>query len=393
MPDSSQKTLRYYLHTGVIEGLVALIILFLIPSDPKNAWVLGFSKSRLAMAVGLLIVTGAFGWLTRTFGKKEQHLVLSNRLAKIAGNYPNFGPVMLFLYGLVIFGTYLYLILAFQPLSTLQGVLVRIFPLVFYALTRLVQAIMVWIILARRSPQENKPLDNQLFIQITPSKIATLLGGIALFLILASSMLDVIEALTWGQKFWGFRVKFDLDQEANIPTYFSTLNLFIAAGLFTLIGMLKPKTKGFFAQHWLGLGLIFFFLSVDETSVLHEKFIEIFKLWLHPEGIFFFGWVILAIPLVIITALAYLRFFLHLPIKYKILIFSSIFIYLAGAVGMEMVGGWYAENHNENNDFYNILTTIEETLEPIGIVTLIYTLLLYISQSFYELKLRVVSGE
>ncbi len=389
---SPLKALRYYFISGFIEGLLALAILLLIPSDPKNAWLFGFSKSRLAIAAGILIVTAAFGWGARGFGKKAGHAPLAERVARIAGDFPLFGPVMLGLYGVALFGTYLYLYVGFQPLSTLQGVLVRIFPVIFFAFARWMQTIIVWIMFTWRTPRESSPGQTQLLLHITPGKVATLLAGIALFLILSSSLIDVIEALTWEQKFFGFRVKFDLDQEANLPTYFASLNLFLAAGLFTAIGLLKRQTKGTFFQHWLGLGLIFLFLSIDETSVLHERFILIFKLWFRPQGIFFFGWVILAIPLVVITALAYLRFFLALPTRFKIMIFGAILCYLAGAVGMEMVGGWYAENVGENHDFYNVITTLEETLEPIGIITLIYTLLLYISQNFQEIRLQVVSA-
>ena len=387
MLNRTHKILWYYLFSGAIEGLLAFVILLLIPADPKNAWLFGFSKSRLVIGAGILIVTAGFAWLVRTFGKKE-HATHADRWAKTAGNFPVFGPVMLILYGVVIFGTYLFLVLAFQPLTTLQGILTRIFPILFFALTRLVQTIIVWVVLVRQTPRE-KPADGQLLIQITPAKIAILLAGIALFIILTSVMLDVIEELTWGQKFWGFRVKFDLDQEANVPTYFSSLILLISAALFTVIGMLKTSNHGAFAAHWKGMGLIFFLLSVDETGVLHEKFIDIFQLYFKPTGIFFFGWVVLAIPLVILTAFAYLRFFFHLPKKYKIFIFTSIFLYLAGAVGMEMMGGWYAENYGENRPLYNVITTVEEILEIIGILTLIYTLLLYISQNFQELKLRI----
>jgi hypothetical protein len=387
------KALRYYLLSGVIEGLLALAILLLIPADPKNAWVLGFSKSRLVMVIGLLAITVGFGWLTRTFGKKERHSLFAVRLAETAGNYPVFTPVMLFLYGWVLFGTYLYLVLAFQPLTTLQGVLTRIFPVVFFAITRLVQAIIVWVILSRQSRAVKVSETAQWLIQITPQKIATLLGGIAIFIILASVMLDVIEELTWAQKFWGFRVKFDLDQEANVPTYFSTLILMISAVLFAIIGMLKPPGKNSFAQHWKGLGLIFFFLSVDEAAVLHERFIGIFELYFKPTGIFYFGWVILAIPLVLIVAVAYFKFFLHLPTKMKILFVVSAFFYLAGAVGMEMAGGWFAENYGENRPFYNVITTVEEILEITGIITLIYALLLYIHQNFHELRFRVVDDQ
>jgi hypothetical protein len=384
MTNISIKTLRYYLISGAIEGLLALAILLLIPSDPKNAWLFGLSKSRLAIAAGILIVTAAFGWGARGFGKKDRH-AFAERVAKFAGDFPVFGPVMLGLYGVALFGTYLYLSVGFQPLSTLQGVLVRIFPVVFFAFTRLVQTIIVWGTLARAG--RATPAGEGILLR--PQKIVTLLAGIALFIVLASVMIDVIEELTWAQKFFGFRVKFDLDQEANIPTYFATFTLLLAAILFAVIGMMKSQTKDTFARQWQGMGLIFFFLSLDEAAVLHERFIGIFELFVQPTGIFYFGWVIIAIPLVILVGIAYFRFFLHLPPKMKILFVVSAFFYLAGAVGMEMVGGWFAEAYGENRPLYNVITTVEEIFEITGILTLIYTLLLYMSQNFNELKLRI----
>lgn len=388
MSNPSVKLLRDYLLSGIIEGFLAFVILLLIPSDPKNAWLFGFSKSRWVIAAGILIMTAAFSWLARSFGKQKSHSAFAEWVAKIAGDFPIFGPVMLGLYGMALFGTYLYLYFGFQPLTTLQGVLVRIFPIVFYAFTRLVQAIIVWVTLARRQGAKDERSASPI-LHIQPRKIVTFLAGIALFIVLASVMIDLIEELTWAQKFFGFRVKFDLDQEANIPTYFATMILLLAALLFAIIGMLKPSTKGAFARQWQGMGLIFFFLSLDEAAVLHERFIGIFQLFLKPTGFFYFGWVILAIPLVIVTGIAYFRFFLHLPPKMKVLFVVSAFFYLAGAVGMEMVGGWFAEHYGENRPLYNVITTVEEIMEMTGIITLIYTLLLYVSQNFSELKLRI----
>ncbi|RME06655.1 MAG: hypothetical protein D6803_05925 [Anaerolineae bacterium] len=52
-------TLPAFLYLTLGEGVLALVILILIPGDPKNAWLLGFSRLRLAMlAFGILIVTG-----------------------------------------------------------------------------------------------------------------------------------------------------------------------------------------------------------------------------------------------------------------------------------------------------------------------------------------------
>lgn len=47
--------LQYFLYATLIEGLSALFWLLMIPSDAKSAWILGLSKSRLALFVILLL--------------------------------------------------------------------------------------------------------------------------------------------------------------------------------------------------------------------------------------------------------------------------------------------------------------------------------------------------
>jgi hypothetical protein len=392
MVNKNLKTLRYYFLSGAVEGLLSLIILFIIPADPKNVWVLGFSKLRLVIAASLLVITVGFGLLASTFEKKEKHLQFANRLAEIAGNHPVFGPVMLLACGLVTLGPYL--IVTYPALTTLQGIQIRIFPIMFYALTRLVQTIIVWMILARQAVPKSIISDGeQTLIQIDPRKVAAILAGIAGLLILTSVTLDVIEALIGSQQFWGYRVKFDLDQEANVPTYFSSLILLISASLLAMIGTVKTQTKAAFAPHWKGLALLFFLMSVDETAVLHERLIHIFQDWFKPTGFFYYGWVIAAIPLVIIVAATYLRFFFHLSPKFKWGISLAAFLFLSGGLGMEMLSAWFAVTYGENNSADNMLITLEESLELFAVIIFIYTFLVYIEENLKELRLKVVSSD
>jgi hypothetical protein len=59
----------------------------------------------------------------------------------------------------------------------------------------------------------------------------------------------------------------------------------------------------------------------------------------------------------------------------------SGFVYVLGAIGFEMVGGWYFEAHNDKPDLvYELITMVEESLEMIGLVTFIYALMVYITE-------------
>ena len=58
-----QQILAVPFVAGILAGLGALVYLFLIPGDPKNAIVFGFSLPRLLEAVGILVSVLAFGWI------------------------------------------------------------------------------------------------------------------------------------------------------------------------------------------------------------------------------------------------------------------------------------------------------------------------------------------
>jgi hypothetical protein len=55
--------LRIYLILGTLEGILSLVWFFLMPSDPKNAWLLGYSRYRILFIVVDLFGTAVFVWI------------------------------------------------------------------------------------------------------------------------------------------------------------------------------------------------------------------------------------------------------------------------------------------------------------------------------------------
>ncbi|MCB9135732.1 MAG: glycosyltransferase family 39 protein [Anaerolineales bacterium] len=58
--------IRRWLTFAAVEALIAFGWLLTIPTDPKNAWLFGFSKSRLVLSAGLLLgflLLGGLSWL------------------------------------------------------------------------------------------------------------------------------------------------------------------------------------------------------------------------------------------------------------------------------------------------------------------------------------------
>jgi hypothetical protein len=123
-----------FLRYSMIAGFLSLVILVLIPSDPKNARLLGFSTARLAMVAGFLLILGllqaAIWWLKRRPAREQQ----LNRFIQDIPRRRRLCQWILFLATLVIL-TGLYQLAEFVMTSDafLKSYLLRLLPVAFFA--------------------------------------------------------------------------------------------------------------------------------------------------------------------------------------------------------------------------------------------------------------------
>jgi hypothetical protein len=162
--------------------------------------------------------------------------------------------------------------------------------------------------------------------------------------------------------------------ERNIPTYFASLLLLISSALFFLVWK-STKTTERYRYVWLLLSIVFCVLSVDEFATLHELLIRPVRDSLGTTGIFYFAWVIPYGIAVLLLAILVLPAFLRLERRFIALFFSSAAIYLGGALGVEMLGASYAEKTAVADLTYRAYQTVEESLEFVGLLILVYTLM------------------
>lgn len=221
------------------------------------------------------------------------------------------------------------------------------------------------------------------------------------FIILMSVISILVGLSIWGQRIRYFGVadirgawheflidqlmqNFYMDAEGNITTYTNALLLFIPSQLLLLIGLWKISTKDKFRFHWLGLSLVFLFLSFDEMTVLHEQLIKPMRAIIGAKGFLYFAWVVPGAIAVILFGLLYLFFFLHLDKKFKLLFFISLGVYVGGVIGGEMLSGYFAANLGQKNFTYAVVASLEESIEMIGCSLIIYSLLEYIKRYLPE---------
>ncbi|MGI2902328.1 hypothetical protein [Tolypothrix sp. VBCCA 56010] len=186
-----------------------------------------------------------------------------------------------------------------------------------------------------------------------------------------------------------FAAIFYIDYEQNIPAVYSASALLFCSVLLLIIAHAKKVAGELFVRHWTALSIIFLYLSGDEFMSLHERLIDPLRKTLNTSGFLYYAWVIPGAIFILICLLAFLSFLAALPAKtrYVFLIAGTIFVF--GAIGTELVGGYYAELHGQQNIIYVIITTIEEFLEMLGIAVFIYALLSYISTYMKGMALRI----
>jgi len=83
---------------------------------------------------------------------------------------------------------------------------------------------------------------------------------------------------------WAIEDRFNLDQEANVPTWFAITLLFsvsITALLIYFVGRRKRNTTSWWL-FWLVFSAVFLFLSLDEASRVHEGIDNVFHVkWIY----------------------------------------------------------------------------------------------------------------
>lgn len=184
-----------------------------------------------------------------------------------------------------------------------------------------------------------------------------------------------------------FRLFFLLDHERNLPTWFTVMLLAANSLLLLLISLRTRVLKQKHFWFWLILGLIFFALSIDEFAGIHERLGAPIKELVTTSGLLTFAWIIPVGILVLVIGLAYLPFIFGLPRNIRNMFILAAVIYVGSAMGLESIGGltWStltAANIQDirMNSLYILLTTIEETLEMLGLVIFFYALGTYTYQ-------------
>ena len=213
---------------------------------------------------------------------------------------------------------------------------------------------------------------------IRPAGVARVLLGIAGLLVLVHVGGHML-ALKWDNTLTRvLLLEFSVSAEENVPTFFSTALLLLSS--FLLVVVSAKRRGAVYAARWALLAFIFLILALDEAAGMHEYFNEPFRDLLGAAGPLYYAWVIPGALFTTALFAYYLPFLRHLSSRTGRLILLSGLLYVAGAIGVELLGAQYYYSYGVKDFPYSLLTAVEETLEMTGVITLIYTLLDYLRQ-------------
>jgi hypothetical protein len=153
--------------------------------------------------------------------------------------------------------------------------------------------------------------------------------------------------------------------------------MLVAAGVLFGIAQDALARRDGRGRYWLTLAAIFVYLSCDEATQIHEKLIPPLRRLLGGEGVLFYPWIVPGAAFALLVALCFRRMLASLPWPTAKWIVLSGAVYVAGAIGGEALGGWYASHHGDHNLTYSFLVAVEEGLEIAGLTLFLRSLLDY----------------
>lgn len=230
-------------------------------------------------------------------------------------------------------------------------------------------------------------------ITVQPGRVTRILLGVLGLLVAASIGTHVAKYGFGHGGLMGLVPLFDVVEEANVPTWFSSALLLLAALWLGVIARVQRGRGDPFARHWLILAGVFVLLSLDETAQIHDLLDDRLRDRLQLHGVLHYAWVIPAGVFLAVLGIAYIRFLVSLPRPTLRRFVLAAALYVGGALGMEMVAGAYDDIHGYENAVTGTLATIEESMEMLGVVVFIHALMTHLGYLTGGFHLRIDGPE
>jgi hypothetical protein len=179
---------------------------------------------------------------------------------------------------------------------------------------------------------------------------------------------------------YGLIDQFDLANEGNLPTFFSSLQLIVCGLVLALIGKVRLSQRDRHAAYWIALACLLVYLGADEASGLHELLIRPVREALPgiATGLLYWAWVIPGTIAVLVIVAVFTRFAREaLPPTIRRQVILSAVLFFGGAIGVEMPEARHVQRVGQDNFGYALYVLVEEMLEMAGALVLLSAMLCY----------------
>lgn len=215
----------------------------------------------------------------------------------------------------------------------------------------------------------NQPSDH-----IFPKSFVAICACIAAFMLVASAVGHIVFR-EYTADLPGFDKIVNVDEESNLPTFFSSLLL----GLAGLIAWsIAPVSHVKDSIYWRIMAVLLALMCIDEVAEIHN----VPSNWIREaigvhDGLMLNAWVLPALLISLITCAFFLNFLRRQPLWFITRMCIASASYMIGAIGLEVVGSVFEFRAGGLN--YDRLTTYslefslvavgEEIFEYTGILT------------------------
>ena len=210
-------------------------------------------------------------------------------------------------------------------------------------------------------------------LRVDPRAVTRVLVGVVAALTALSIAAQVARFGLGIPNAYGIVPLVDAIGEHNVPTFYSSLVLLLAA---LLAGALALSSTGRSVRGWTALAALFFLAGMDEFITFHELVDGWMKRFVDTGGLLHWAWVLPggAFALAALVALRSFVRSLDRPVRARLMVGAALV--LGGALGVELGEGAVLSAAGGYSLTWGLVCTSQETLEMLGVVVWIEALLL-----------------
>jgi hypothetical protein len=224
-------------------------------------------------------------------------------------------------------------------------------------------------------------------------RVVLVLGVITVLLVVAGTLVVLAHEYLPPVTVHYPLAKLDLNEENNLPTWFSSIGLFLDAAVLAWLAVVRRKADPREARFWPFMAVVFVLLSLDEMASFHELTVHLIREYFHLTGYLFYAWVIPGALFVLAVFSWSLRALAILPPDTRWAMILAGAVYCAGALVMEMIGGKLLTAWPQATLAYGAETVVEETLEMVGSLMFLRALLTHLDRHVGSVTVHLVAAD